>query len=78
MDEINKVVKKNSQDKNKLSICAWSSYEHMSKKLLIFAAVVVILSLSGCRSAEVYTSDPLSDSTIFAAEGIDNNKIQFI
>ena len=50
----------------------------MSKKLLIFAAVVVILSLSGCRSAEVYTSDPLSDSTIFAAEGIDNNKIQFI
>ena len=40
--------------------------------------VCIILLLSNCSSPEVYSSEPLSESNIFMAEGIENEKIQFI
>lgn len=38
----------------------------------------VILLLSACSSVELFSSEPLSESTTFVAEGINNTKIQFI
>ena len=45
---------------------------------LIFLAICIILPLSGCNSPEVYSSEPLPESRIFIAEGVNNAKIQFI
>ncbi len=45
---------------------------------LKFLAVFIILLPSACSSPEVYSSDPLPESKIFMAEGIKNEKIQFI
>jgi hypothetical protein len=45
---------------------------------IIFITVCVILLLSACSSPEVYSSEPLPESTIFVAEGIDNDRIQFL
>ena len=42
--------------------------------LLIF----IILFLSACSSPEVYSSEPLPNSKIYIAEGIDNARIQFL
>ena len=51
----------------------------MNKKtIFIFLTVCAILLLPVCSSPEVYASEPLSESTIFVAEGINNFKIQFI
>ena len=44
----------------------------------ILIAVCIILILSACTPSEIYASEPLSDPTIFMAEGIENEKIQFI
>lgn len=33
---------------------------------------------SACRSPEVHSSEPLNESKIFAAEGVDNARIQFL
>ena len=45
---------------------------------LKFLALCLIFLLPGCSSPEVYSSDPLADSYIFVADGIKNEKIQFI
>jgi|GEM_PF-3046135 hypothetical protein len=50
----------------------------MNIRPTLFMKVCVILLLSACSSAEVYSSEPLPESTIFVAEGIDNAIIQFI
>jgi len=51
----------------------------MNKKpIVIFLALCTVLFLSVCNSPEIYSSEPLSDSKSFMAEGIDNFKIQFI
>lgn len=47
-------------------------------KSTLFLATCLILILSACSSPEVYSSAPLPDSIIFMAEGIENEKIQFI
>jgi hypothetical protein len=41
-------------------------------------AVIVVLLLSACSSPEVYSSEPLPESTIYLAEGIDNPRLQFL
>lgn len=46
--------------------------------VLVLVAVTCILLLSTCYTPEVYSSEPLPESTIFAAKGIQNFKIQFI
>jgi len=46
--------------------------------LRLFLTVSVLLLLSGCNSPVEYSSEPLPESTIFVAEGISNEKIQFI
>ena len=46
--------------------------------VFIFLALCTILFLSACNSPEVYSSEPLSESSIFVAEGIKNEKINFI
>jgi hypothetical protein len=38
----------------------------------------VVLIISACSSPQVYSSDPLTKSKIFLAEGIDNPRINFI
>jgi hypothetical protein len=48
------------------------------KTKLILLSLCIILPLSNCSSPEVYSSDPLPESKIFMAEGIKNEKIQFI
>jgi hypothetical protein len=54
-------------------------YKIMLKKtIFIFLSITSILFLSVCTSPEVYSSEPLSESTIFVAKGINNFKIQFI
>ena len=50
----------------------------MNNNPRLFLAVCFILLLSACSSPEIYSSEPLPESTIFVAEGIDNAKIQFI
>ena len=50
----------------------------MNKILLIYIDLCVILLLSACSSPEVYSSEPLPDSKIFVAEGVENARIQFI
>lgn len=50
----------------------------MNIRTTIFITVCFILLLSACASAEVYSSEPLPESTIYLAEGIDNAIIQFI
>ena len=45
---------------------------------IVFIAVCIILLLSACSSPKVYSSEPLPESTIFVAEGIDNTIIQFL
>jgi hypothetical protein len=50
----------------------------MNIRPMIIIAVCVILLLSACSSPEVYSSEPLPESIIFEAEGIDNAKIQFL
>jgi hypothetical protein len=50
----------------------------MNIRSMIIIAVCVILLLSACSSPEVYSSEPLPESIIFEAEGIDNAKIQFL
>lgn len=44
----------------------------------MFLAICSFLILSACSPPEVYSSEPLTDSIVFIAEGIDNAKIQFI
>jgi len=48
------------------------------KPISILFSVFAILLLTGCSSPAVYSSEPLAESTIFEAEGINNFKIQFI
>jgi hypothetical protein len=43
-----------------------------------FLAVCTILLLTNCSSPEEYSSAPLAESNIFIAEGIENEKIQFV
>jgi len=43
-----------------------------------FIAACVFLLLSACNPPAEYSSEPLPESMIFAAEGINNNKIQFV
>ena len=51
----------------------------MSKKTgLLFLIIAAFSLISACDSPEVYSSEPLLESTIFMAEGVDNAKIQFI
>ena len=45
---------------------------------MVFISVCVIMLLAACRSPEVYSSDPLDESTIYFVEGIDNTRIQFL
>ena len=45
---------------------------------IVFITVCIILLLSACSSPKVYSSEPLPESTIFVAEGIDNTIIQFL
>ena len=44
----------------------------------IFLAVVFFLPLSACSSSEVYSSEPLPESTIYMVEEIDNPRLQFL
>lgn len=46
--------------------------------VFVFVAATCILLLSTCYTPEVYSSEPLTESTVFTAEGINNFKIQFI
>jgi len=60
----------------------YSLYNHfvgyfVNGKVKIIAFCIILL-LSNCGSPEVYTSEPLSESNIFVADGIKNEKIQFI
>ena len=48
------------------------------KTKLILLALCIILPLSNCSSPQIYSSEPLAESNIFVAEGIKNEKIQFI
>ena len=41
-------------------------------------ALYIILPLFGCSSPKVYSSEPLVESKMYMAEGIENEKIQFI
>ena len=50
----------------------------MKNNLGLFFTVSVILTLSACNPSAEYSSEPLSKSTIFVVEGINNSKIQFI
>lgn len=50
----------------------------LKKTIFIFLSITSILFLPFCSSPEVYSSEPLPESTIFVAEGINNFKIQFI
>jgi len=50
----------------------------MKNDLRVFLTVSVLLLLSGCNSPVEYSSEPLPESTIFSAEGISNEIIQFI
>lgn len=50
----------------------------MNIRPIVFIAVCIILLLSACSSPKVYSSEPLPESTIFVAEGIDNTIIQFL
>ena len=43
-----------------------------------FLAVFLTLTLLACSSPEVYTSQPLLDSVIYMADGIENEKIQMV
>ena len=43
-----------------------------------FLAVFLALTLLACSSPEVYTSQPLPDSVIYMADGIENEKIQMV
>ncbi len=43
-----------------------------------FISVLLILLISACSSPEIFSSEPLLESIIFAAEGIENEKIEFI
>ena len=43
-----------------------------------FLAVFLTLTLLACSSPEVYTSQPLPDSVIYMADGIENEKIQMV
>ena len=50
----------------------------MNNKLIFLALCIILLILSNCSSPEVYSSESLPASKIFMAEGIENEKIQFI
>ena len=43
-----------------------------------FLAFCILLLLPSCSPPELYSSEPLAESNIFMAEGIKNEKIQFI
>lgn len=47
-----------------------------NKRITLF--ICIFLLLSACSSPEEFSSEPLPESTIFAAEGINNEKIHFI
>jgi len=47
-----------------------------SKRRLLFLCLVLVLS--NCSSPEVYSSEPLAESKIYIAEGVKNEKIQFL
>ncbi len=49
----------------------------MNNTLKCFTSCIILL-LSSCSSPEVISSEPLAESNIFMAEGIKNEKIQFI
>ena len=38
----------------------------------------IVFILSSCSSPEVYSSEPLAESNVYMAEGVKNEKIQFI
>ncbi len=44
--------------------------------LPIFLAIFIAFALSGCQSAEIYSSPPLPESVIYMADGIQNSKVQ--
>jgi hypothetical protein len=50
----------------------------MSIQSTALITVTVVLLLSACSSPEVFSSEPLSESTIYIAEGIDNTRLQFL
>ena len=50
----------------------------MNIRPIVVITVFVILLLSACSSPDVYSSEPLPESTIFVTEGIDNARIQFL
>jgi hypothetical protein len=50
----------------------------MKIKPAVIPMVFVTLLLSACSSPEVYSSEPLQESNIFIAEGVDNARIQFL
>jgi len=41
-------------------------------------AISFALTLPACNSPEIYTSQPLPDSVVYMADGIENEKIQMI
>lgn len=49
----------------------------MNRKPTLVIAILVLL-LSACSSPEVYTSEPLPESTIYVAQGIENPRLQFL
>ena len=50
----------------------------VKNKLILLAICVILSILSNCSSPKVYSSEPLPESKIFIAEGIKNEKIQFV
>lgn len=46
--------------------------------LSILITVSLVFALVACSSPEVYTSQPLPDSVIYMADGIENEKIQMV
>ena len=50
----------------------------MNNNPRLFLALYIILLLTACSSPEVFSSEPLPESIIFAAEGVDNARIQFL
>jgi len=50
----------------------------MNKRSMILIAVSLILLFSACSSPDLISSEPLPESNIFIAKGIDNAIIQFL